>query len=43
MICSLFNFCLQSAQSHRYGGGALVGSASPNKAPIPPKLKHETL
>jgi len=32
MICSLFNFCPQSAQSHRHGGG-LVGLDTPNKAP----------
>jgi len=43
MICSLFNFCPQSAQSRRHGGGVLVGLVHPNKAPSPPKLKHETL
>jgi len=43
MICSLFNFCPQSSQSRRHGGGAFVGLAHPNKAPNPPKLKHETL
>jgi len=42
MICSLFNFCPQPAQSRRHGG-AMVGLAPTNKAPSPPKLKHETL
>jgi len=41
MICSLFNFCPQSAQSRRHGW-ALVGLATTNKAPSP-KLKRETL
>jgi len=37
MICSLFNFCSQSAQSRRHatGEGDLVGLALPNKAPSP--------
>jgi len=34
MICSLFNFCPQSAQSRRHGW-ALVGVALPSKASIP--------
>jgi len=34
MICSLFNFCPQCAQSRRHGW-ALVGLATPNKAPSP--------
>ena len=35
MICSLFNFCPQSAQSRGHWG-ALVGLAPQNKAPSPP-------
>ena len=35
MICSLFNFCPQSAQSRSHWG-ALVGLAPQNKAPSPP-------
>jgi len=41
MICTLFNFCPQSAQSRRHGG-ALVGLAPQTKLKAP-KLKHETL
>jgi len=41
MICSLFNFCPQSAQSLLHGGD-LVGSAPQTKLQVP-KLKHETL
>jgi len=41
MICSLFNFCPQSAQSRRHGG-ALV-SLAPEQSSKPPKLKQETL
>jgi len=35
MICSLFDFCPQSAQSCRHGEGALVGLASLNKTQSP--------
>jgi len=35
MICSLFNFRSQSAQSRRHGG-ALVSLAAQTKAPSPP-------
>jgi len=38
MICSLFNFYPQSAQSRRHGG-ALAGLAHPNKPPN--RLKHD--
>jgi len=31
MICSLFKYCPQSAQSRRHGGGALVGSTPQTK------------
>jgi len=41
MICSLFNFCPQSAQSRRHKR-ALVGLATPNKAASSPNwnTKH---
>jgi len=42
VICNLFNFCPQSAQSRR-NEGALVGLSPTNNAPSPPKLKYETL
>ena len=40
MICNLFNFCPQSAQSRRHGG--LWWAEPPNKAPSPPNwnMKH---
>jgi len=44
MICSLFNFCPQSAQSRRHGGGfgGLSPQSSKDLAQSPPKLKSET-
>jgi len=41
MICGLFDFCPQSAQSRRHVG-PLVGLA-PQKKPPSPQIKHETL
>jgi len=35
MICSLFNFCPQPAQSRRHGGGALVDLAPQTKLQAP--------
>jgi len=40
---SLHFFSHSYDQSRRHGGGASVGLATPNKAPSPPRLKHETL
>jgi len=40
MICNLFDFSPQSAQSHRHGG--FGGLRVPYKAQAP-KLKHDTL
>jgi len=42
MICSLFSFCPQSAQSRRHGAiGGLI--SPPKQSSKPPRMKHEAL
>jgi len=43
MICNLFDFCPQSAQSHRHWG-SFGGLSRPTKTKLQvPKLKQDTL
>jgi len=41
MICSLFNFCPQSAQSRRHGGWGLSWAYTPKTKLQAPKLKYK--